>query len=68
MSPPSSGLKNKPCKKVSGKLALLATCFHAVFLLGLFFSPEDGGDVSLRNVSGLSTYYTALYQIGRAHV
>jgi hypothetical protein len=26
---------------------LLATCFHAGFLLGLFFDPEDGGDMVL---------------------
>jgi hypothetical protein len=31
--------------------ALLGTCFHAGFLLSLFFDPEDGGDVFLRNVS-----------------
>jgi hypothetical protein len=29
---------------------LLATCFHAGFLLGLFFDPEDGDDIFLRNV------------------
>jgi hypothetical protein len=29
---------------------LLATCFHAGFLLGLFFDPEDGGDMFLRNI------------------
>jgi hypothetical protein len=27
--------------------ALLATCFHAGFLRGLFFDPEDGGDMFL---------------------
>jgi hypothetical protein len=30
--------------------ALLATCFHAGFLLGLFFDPEAGSDMFLRNV------------------
>jgi hypothetical protein len=25
------------------------TCFHAGFLPGLFFNPEDGGDTFLRN-------------------
>jgi hypothetical protein len=30
--------------------ALFATSFHASFMLGLFFDPEDGGDVFLRNV------------------
>jgi hypothetical protein len=29
---------------------LLATCFHAGFLRSLFFDPEDGGDMFLRNV------------------
>jgi hypothetical protein len=31
------------------------------FLLGLFFDPEDEGDIFLRNVGWLSTDYTALY-------
>jgi hypothetical protein len=31
-------------------IALLATYFHAGFLRGLFFDPEDGGDMFLRNV------------------
>jgi hypothetical protein len=39
---------------------LLATCFHAGILLGLF-DPEDGGDMFLRNVGLFSTDYTALY-------
>jgi hypothetical protein len=29
----------------------LATCFHAGFLLSIFFNPEDGGDVFLQKVS-----------------
>jgi hypothetical protein len=37
-----------------------ATCFHAGFLTGLLFDPEDGGDMILRNVTTLSTSYTAL--------
>jgi hypothetical protein len=45
ISPPSSGSK-KPSKKP----ALFATYFHAGFLLGLFFDPEDGGDMFLRSV------------------
>jgi hypothetical protein len=32
-----------------------------LFLLGLFFDPEDGGDIFLRNVGEISTDYTALY-------
>jgi hypothetical protein len=39
----------------------IATCFHAGFLLCLFFDPEDGGDMFLRNAGWLSTDYTALY-------
>jgi hypothetical protein len=30
--------------------ALLSTNFHSGLLLGLFFNPEDGGDMFLRNV------------------
>jgi hypothetical protein len=36
----SSGFKNNP----------FATCFHAGFLLGVFFDPEDGSDMFLRNI------------------
>jgi hypothetical protein len=31
------------------------------FLLGLFFDPDDGGEIFLRNVSRFSTDYMALY-------
>jgi hypothetical protein len=31
--------------------ALLATCFHAGFLLGLLFDPEEGGDMFLSATS-----------------
>jgi hypothetical protein len=37
-----------------------AMCFHAGFLLGLLFGPENGSDRFLLNVSWLSTDYTAL--------
>jgi hypothetical protein len=28
----------------------VATCFHTILLLGLFFYPEDGGGIYFRNV------------------
>jgi hypothetical protein len=40
---------------------LLTTCFHAHFLLCLFFNPADGSNMFLQNVSCLSTDYTMLY-------
>jgi hypothetical protein len=40
---------------------LLTTCFHASFFPGLFFDPEDGGDMFLRNVGLLATDCKALY-------
>lgn len=30
-----------------GSRALLSTCFHSAFLIGLFFDAKDGGDESL---------------------
>jgi hypothetical protein len=47
--------------KVGSKQSRRPTCFHAGILLCLFFDPEDGGDMFLRNVGRLSTDYTALY-------
>jgi hypothetical protein len=41
--------------------SLLATCVHAGFLLGLFFDPEDGSDMFLRNVGWLSTDCKAFF-------
>jgi hypothetical protein len=38
------------------------TLLHDDFLHGLFFNPEDGGDIFLRNVGLFSTAYKALYQ------
>jgi hypothetical protein len=38
----------------------VSSCFHAGILLGLF-DPEDGGDMFLPNVSGISTDYMVLY-------
>jgi hypothetical protein len=37
------------CKQVV-RLSLMVYLFHATFLLGLFFEPEDGSDVFLSNV------------------
>jgi hypothetical protein len=31
--------------------AVLATCLHTGFLLGLFFDHEDGGNMVLQNIS-----------------
>jgi hypothetical protein len=42
-------------------LSRIVSCFHAGSLLGLFFDPEEGGDMFLRNVVWLLTDYTALY-------
>jgi hypothetical protein len=43
------------------RMAEFATCFHAGFMLGLFFDPEDGSDMFVGSVHWLSTEYTALH-------
>jgi hypothetical protein len=45
----------------SNLTALLAACFHAESFLGLFFYPEDEGEMFLRNVNCLSKDHMALY-------
>jgi hypothetical protein len=40
----------KVSRRFGGTSTLLATCFHASFLLGSFLDPEYGGDMFLRNV------------------
>jgi hypothetical protein len=45
MSPSSSGSKNKPNKNSS-----IGYLLHAGFFPGLFFDPEDGGDMFSQNV------------------
>jgi hypothetical protein len=42
MSPPEISVK------AGGEQSLFATCFHADFLLRLFFDPGDGSDMILR--------------------
>jgi hypothetical protein len=46
ISPPSSGQNNNPSKKPTSACYLL----YAGFLLGIFFDPEDRGDMFLLNV------------------
>jgi hypothetical protein len=47
MWPPSSRSKNKP-NRISARSS---ACYllHDGFLIGIFFVPEDGGDMYLRN-------------------
>jgi hypothetical protein len=43
------------------KLAMPTTCFHAHFLRGLFFDPDDGGNMFLRKTSVDFQRVTLLY-------
>jgi hypothetical protein len=49
--------------EADSKQMLINSCclLYAVFLLGLLFNTEDGGDMFLRNVGWLSMDYTAFY-------
>jgi hypothetical protein len=47
--------------KQAGCKAFDCCLFHGDFYLGLPLSPEDGGNMHLRNVGSLSVDYTALY-------
>jgi hypothetical protein len=49
--PPSSG------RRISQADNKLGSCFHALFLLDLYFEPEDGGNISFRNICWLSTNF-----------
>jgi hypothetical protein len=42
-------------------LAVLDACFMLGFVVGLFFVPEDGSEMFLRNVCWFSKDYTSLY-------
>jgi hypothetical protein len=43
------------------KFSRASSLHHAGFLLGLFFYPEDGGNMFLQNISWFSVGYMALY-------
>jgi hypothetical protein len=44
------------------KFQSLPACYllHSAFLLGLFFDPEDGGNMFIQNVGSLSTDYSVI--------
>jgi hypothetical protein len=44
-----------------GCITVWAVEIQPTFLFGLFFDHEDGGDMFLRNLGWISTFYTALY-------
>jgi hypothetical protein len=44
------GRRISRARNQQSRAALLTTCFHAGFLLGLFFDHEYGGEMFLQNV------------------
>jgi hypothetical protein len=55
-----TGRSPKSSADIKNAWSLLTTWFHARFLLRLFFDPENGGDMFIRNVGWLSMDCTAL--------
>jgi hypothetical protein len=56
MSLPSSG-----SKKIRAKIFSSCHLLHDGFLLGLFYDPEDRGDMFPQNIGWFSMDYMALY-------
>jgi hypothetical protein len=48
--------------KVNRRFGVLDTCFHAVFVFGLFFDPDDGGDVSPKRQLNFNVLHGVIYQ------
>jgi hypothetical protein len=63
MSPPFSGSKNKPSKKLKKAEPCIPPAFYVGFLFYLLFDPEYEGDIFLRNIGWLSMDDTAVYSI-----
>jgi hypothetical protein len=59
------GRRLSHARNQSESRAVFASYFHASFLLGIFFSREDGANIFHRNFGSLSTDYTALYSRGQ---
>jgi hypothetical protein len=51
-----------PCSSLNVRLLCLLPASHAGLLFGLFFDPDDGGNMFLRNVRWVLANYTALYR------
>jgi hypothetical protein len=55
---------SKSIKPARSRCCSVCHLLHSGFLLGLFFDPENGSDMLLRNIDCLSTNYLALYPKG----